>query len=100
MNFVDLIIAAFALAFAAIGYERGLIASGLPLAGFVPGAAIGGRLGPPLLGGGGGSPYGPLITVGAGGLLCGTVAVALGGVPPGVPRPCPRGRPGARPGGI
>ena len=63
MNFVDLIIAAFALAFAAIGYERGLIASGLPLAGFVLGAAIGGRLGPALLVGGGESPYAPLITV-------------------------------------
>ncbi len=56
MNFVDLIIAAFALAFAAIGYERGLIASGLPLAGFVLGAAIGGRLGPALLVGGGSRP--------------------------------------------
>ena len=62
MNFVDLIIVAFALALATIGYERGLIASGLPLAGFVIGAAIGGRLGPALLAGGGESPYAPLIT--------------------------------------
>ncbi len=51
MNVVDVIIAVFALALAAIGYERGLIASGLPLAGFVLGAAIGGRLGPALLAG-------------------------------------------------
>ena len=59
MNFVDVVIAVFALALAAIGYERGLIGSGLPLAGFVVGAAIGGRLGPRLLAGGGESPYAP-----------------------------------------
>src|SRR2546423_2091190 len=79
MNFVDLIILAFALALAAIGYERGLIASGLPLAGFVIGAAIGGRLGPALLAGGGESPYAPLITVLAGLLLGATLAMAMEG---------------------
>jgi S1-C subfamily serine protease len=79
MNFVDLIIAVFALALAAIGYERGLIASGLPLAGFVVGAAIGGRLGPALLAGGGESPYAPLITVLAGLLLGATLAVVVEG---------------------
>ena len=79
MNFVDLIIAVFALALAAIGYERGLIASGLPLAGFVLGAAIGGRLGPALLAGGGESPYAPLITVLAGLLLGVTLAVVVEG---------------------
>ena len=63
MNFVDVIIAVFALALAVVGYERGLIASGLPLAGFVIGAAIGGRLGPALLAEGGDSPYAPLVTV-------------------------------------
>ena len=46
MNYVDLIIAVFAVAFAVIGYERGLVASALPLAGFVLGAILGGRLGP------------------------------------------------------
>src|SRR5918999_3633867 len=76
MNFVDVIIAVFALSLAAIGYERGLIASGLPLAGFVLGAAIGGRLGPALLAGGGESPYAPLITVLAG-LILGTVVAVL-----------------------
>jgi S1-C subfamily serine protease len=80
MNFVDLIIAAFALALAAIGYERGLIASGLPLAGFVVGAAIGGRLGPALLAEGGESPYAPLITVFVGLLLGATFAIAMDGV--------------------
>ena len=79
MNFVDVIIAVFALSLAAIGYERGLIASGLPLAGFVLGAAIGGRLGPALLEEGGESPYAPLITVLAGLVLGATLAVAVEG---------------------
>ncbi|HKH13383.1 MAG TPA: MarP family serine protease [Solirubrobacterales bacterium] len=80
MNFVDLIIAVFAVAFAAIGYERGLLASALPLAGFVLGAIIGGRLGPALLTQGGESPYAPLVTVVCG-LLLGTVlAVVMEGV--------------------
>jgi S1-C subfamily serine protease len=79
VNFVDVIIAVFVLALAAIGYERGLIASGLPLAGFVLGAAIGGRLGPALLSGGGESPYAPLITVLAGLLLGATLAVVVEG---------------------
>jgi Trypsin-like peptidase domain/Colicin V production protein len=80
VNLVDLIIIVFVLALAAIGYERGLIASGLPLAGFVAGAAIGGRLGPALLAGGGDSPYAPLITVLAGLLLGAVFAVAMEGV--------------------
>jgi S1-C subfamily serine protease len=79
VNFVDLIIAVFALSLAAIGYERGLISSGLPLAGFVIGAAIGGRLGPALLAGGGESPYAPLITVLAGLILGTVVAVVVEG---------------------
>ena len=79
MNVVDVIIVVFAVALAAIGYERGLIASGLPLAGFVIGAAIGGRLGPALLAAGGESPYAPLITVLAGLLLGATLAMAMEG---------------------
>jgi uncharacterized membrane protein required for colicin V production len=80
MNYVDLIIAVFAVAFAAIGYERGLVASALPLAGFVLGAILGGRLGPALLAQGGESPYAPLITVVCG-LLVGTAfAVLMEGV--------------------
>ena len=91
MNFVDVIIAVFALALAAIGYERGLIASGLPLAGFVLGAAIGGRLGPALLAEGGESPYAPLITVLAGLLLGATLAVAVEGFAEGLSARLSRG---------
>jgi hypothetical protein len=72
MNVVDVIIAIFALALAIMGYERGLIASALPIAGFVIGAVIGGRLGPHLLAGGGESQYAPLITV-----IAGLIAGAL-----------------------
>jgi hypothetical protein len=80
MNFVDVIIVVLALALAAIGYERGLVASALPLAGFVLGAAVGGRLGPELLADGGESPYAPLITVLMGLLLGATLAIAMDGV--------------------
>src|SRR6266540_6779246 len=76
MNVVDVIIAIFALALAIMGYERGLIASALPLAGFVAGAVAGGRLGPALLAGGGESQYAPLITVIAG-LIVGAVLAAV-----------------------
>src|SRR3954451_9945989 len=80
MNYVDLIIAVFAVAFAVIGYERGLVASALPLAGFVIGAILGGRLGPALLAQGGESQYAPLITVVCG-LLVGTAfAIVMEGV--------------------
>jgi len=80
VNFVDLIIAVFAVAFAAIGYERGLVASTLPLAGFVAGAVLGGRLGPVLLPEGGESPYAPLITVACGLLVGNAFAVLMEGV--------------------
>jgi hypothetical protein len=80
VNFVDLIIAVFAVAFAAVGYERGLLASALPLAGFVAGAVLGGRLGPALLAEGGESPYAPLITVLCGLLAGSALAVLMEGV--------------------
>ena len=80
MNVVDIIIVVFAVGLAGIGYERGLIASALPLAGFVVGALIGGRLGPALLEGGGESPYAPLVTVLAGLLLGVTIAVVMEGI--------------------
>src|SRR6266511_3524830 len=84
MNVVDVIIAIFALALAIMGYERGLIASALPLAGFVAGAVAGGRLGPALLAGGGESQYAPLITVVAG-LIAGTLfAVIMQGIAEGL----------------
>ncbi len=80
MNVVDVIIVVFAVALAGVGYERGLIASALPLAGFVVGALIGGRLGPALLAEGGESPYAPLVTVLAGLLLGATIAVVMEGI--------------------
>lgn len=80
MNVVDLIIVVFAVALSVIGYERGLIASALPLAGFVLGALVGGRLGPALLAGGAESPYAPLVTMLAGLLLGATFAVVMEGV--------------------
>ena len=80
MNIVDVIIVLFAVGLAGIGYERGLIASALPLAGFVLGAVIGGRLGPALLAGGEESTYAPLVTVLAGLILGTIVAVAMQGV--------------------
>jgi S1-C subfamily serine protease len=80
LNVVDVIIVVFAAALAVVGYERGLIASLLPLAGFVVGATIGGRLGPTLLAGGTESAYAPMVTVLAGLLLGTVVAVAMEGL--------------------
>lgn len=65
---------------AAIGYSRGLIASALPLAGFVGGAALGARIGPALLAGGAESQYAALVAVGTGVLIGAFVAVMLEGV--------------------
>ena len=80
MNLVDVGIVLFALALGAVGYERGLIASALPLAGFVAGAALGARIGPALLAEGSQSPYAPAVAVAAGILLGAFVAVALEGI--------------------
>jgi uncharacterized membrane protein required for colicin V production len=80
VNYVDVIIVVFAVAFAVVGYERGLMASVLPLAGFVVGAALGGRLGPALLPQGGESPYAPAITVLSGLVVGVALAVAMQGV--------------------
>jgi S1-C subfamily serine protease len=80
VNLVDAGIIVFAIAFAAIGYERGLLASALPLAGFVVGAIIGGRLGPALLSEGGESPYAPLVTVVCGLLVGSAIAIVMEGV--------------------
>jgi hypothetical protein len=80
MTIVDLLIAAFVLALAAVGYERGLIRSALPLAGFLGGAALGARLGPALLADGSESAYAPVITAVSGLLLGAVLAVALEGV--------------------
>jgi Trypsin-like peptidase domain/Colicin V production protein len=80
MTIIDILIAVFVLALAALGFERGLIRSALPLAGFIAGAAAGGRLGPALLADGSDSAYAPVITVMCGLLLGAVLATALEGV--------------------
>ena len=80
MNLVDVGIILFALALGALGYERGLIASALPLAGFIGGAALGARIGPALLADGSESRYAPLVAVLSGILIGAFVAVALEGI--------------------
>jgi S1-C subfamily serine protease len=80
MSAIDIGIIVFALALAAIGWERGLIGSAMPLAGFIGGVAAGARIGPALLEGGSESPYAPAVAA-AGGILLGVfLAIALDGV--------------------
>lgn len=80
LNLVDAGIILFAVALGAIGYQRGLIASAPPLAGFVGGVALGARIGPALLPEGAESPYAPLVAVLSGVLVGAFLAVALDGV--------------------
>ena len=80
MNLVDLGIILFVIALAAVGYERGLLASALPLAGFLGGAALGARIGPALLPEGAQSQYAPMVAVATGVLIGAILAVALDGV--------------------
>jgi S1-C subfamily serine protease len=80
MNLVDVGILVFALALAAIGYQRGLLASALPLVGFVGGAALGARVGPLLLPNGAESRYAALVAVVAGIFIGAFLAVALDGL--------------------
>jgi S1-C subfamily serine protease len=80
VNIVDIFIAAFTVALAALGYERGLLGSALPLAGFLGGAALGARIGQALLAEGAESEYAPLVAVAGGVLLGAFAAVALDGV--------------------
>lgn len=79
MSPIDIGIVVFALAMAAIGWERGLVGSALPLLGFVAGVAIGARVAPSLLEGGSESPYAPAIAAAAGILLGLFGAIALEG---------------------
>jgi S1-C subfamily serine protease len=76
---IDIGIAVFALAMAAIGWDRGLVRSALPLAGFVGGVFAGARLAPSLLSGGAESPYAPAVAAGGGILLGAFLAIALEG---------------------
>jgi uncharacterized membrane protein required for colicin V production len=80
VNLVDIGIIVFVIALAALGFERGLVASALPLAGFVGGAALGARVGPALLPDGAESSYAPLVAVLTGVLLGAFAAVALDGL--------------------
>lgn len=80
MTFLDAGIAVFVFALAAVGWERGLIRSALPLIGFVAGAALGGRLGPGLLSGGSESVYAPVVTLVSGLLLGAAMAILFEGV--------------------
>ena len=63
MTTLDWIIIAFTLLMAVWGYQQGLIAGALSLAGFAAGAFIGSRLGPLLLADGSHSPYAPLFAL-------------------------------------
>jgi S1-C subfamily serine protease len=91
MSAIDIGIAVFALALAAIGWERGLVRSAMPLIGFIAGVAVGGRLAPTLLEGGAESPYAPAVAA-AGGILLGVfLAIALEGVGAGVRERLARG---------
>jgi hypothetical protein len=69
---LDWIIIAFTLLMAVWGYQQGLIAGALSLAGFAAGAFIGSRLGPLLLEDGSHSPYAPLFAL-LGALIIGGV---------------------------
>ena len=80
MSLVDVGIVLFVIALGAVGYERGLLASALPLAGFIGGAALGARVGPELLSQGAQSQYAPLVATITGLLVGAFVAVALDGV--------------------
>ena len=79
MTAVDVGIIIFVLAMGLIGYQRGLIRSALPLAGFLIGAVLGGRLGPALLSGGSESQYAPVVTLASGLLLGGIFAAVFEG---------------------
>jgi hypothetical protein len=80
MSLVDIGIVLFVVALAAVGWERGLVASALPLAGFVGGAALGARVGPELLPEGAESSYAPLVAVLTGVLVGAFLAVAIDGL--------------------
>jgi hypothetical protein len=80
MTLVDLGILLFVISLAAVGWQRGLVASALPLAGFVGGAALGARVGPELLPDGAESSYAPLVSVLTGVLLGAFLAVAVDGI--------------------
>ena len=91
MSAIDIGIVVFAAALAVIGWERGLVASAMPLVGFIAGVAIGARVAPALLAGGSESAYAPAVAA-AGGILLGVfLAIALEGVGAGLSARLARG---------
>ena len=80
MSIVDIVIVVFVIAVAVVGFERGLVASALPLLGFLGGAALGARIAQTLLPDGAESDYAALVGVLGGILLGAFAAVALGGL--------------------
>jgi S1-C subfamily serine protease len=60
---LDIGISLFVLAAAITGWQLGFVRSALPLAGFIGGAILGGRLGPALLAGGSDSRYAAVIAL-------------------------------------
>jgi S1-C subfamily serine protease len=80
VNVLDVGIIVFAVGLATIGYARGLLASALPLAGFIGGAALGARVGPLLLPDGAESRYAALVTVVTGVFIGAFVAVLFDGL--------------------
>jgi S1-C subfamily serine protease len=91
VNLVDVAIVGFTIALAAVGYERGLLASLFPLVGFVAGAAVGARVGPLLLPNGAESRYAALVAVVAGILIGAFLAVAFDGLVQAIRRGQPSG---------
>ena len=81
MTVIDIVIIAFALVFALVGFARGFFVGVLSLAGFLLGAWLGTRFGPPLareiglLPSGNQSPYAPLFGL-LGALIAGTILSA------------------------
>jgi S1-C subfamily serine protease len=73
---VDLIIVAFTVLMAAVGWRQGFVAGALSLAGFIAGAFLGSRLGPALLPDGNESPYAPLVAL-VGGVIGGSILAGL-----------------------
>lgn len=76
MNWVDWLIVAIAILFAAWGYAQGIIVGGLSLGGFILGAIIGGRIAPLVLSSGSHSVYAPLFAL-VGAMLVGGLLASL-----------------------
>jgi S1-C subfamily serine protease len=89
---LDVGIVVFMLGMAALGWELGLVRSALPLAGFVAGAVIGGRIGPAILAGGTNSAYAPVASLVGGLVGGGLLAGALDAVGFGLRRRLGQGR--------